>query len=155
MKSNAIETYQWLPGIVILVGSAQFALSQLIEELLIPKYNPLTQAISDLGNGSLYGQTALIFNISLFLLGASFVISTLLLTRILPSVGHRRLGVLTLGIAGFGAITSSLSPENVNLSVHGLGALVAFLFYGIAFLALAQSSMTILNKRWISTFMKV
>lgn len=70
-----------IAGALIFVGAVQFILCMIMAECLYPKYSVSENYISDLGVGA----TAPIFNISVFLLGATVAASAYFLKRMVQS----------------------------------------------------------------------
>ncbi len=115
-----------LAGVLFFVGSAQFLTAMMIGEAIWPDYNVGTNAISDLGTGS----TAVLFNASVFLVGALSALAAYLLHRT-----HGNLGITgLLLLSGVGAMGVGIFPETVP-GPHRVSALVAFLFGGLAAIA--------------------
>ncbi len=112
-----------LAGILIFAGAAQFMLAMLVSEAIRPSYSVSTNYISDLGVGS----SAPIFNGSIIVLGIFLAFSAYLIMRGLESKVFPLLILLT----GIGATGVGLFPETTG-PPHGLFALVAFLFGGLA-----------------------
>jgi hypothetical membrane protein len=119
-------TNRALAGLFLFIGAAQFVVGMLVAEATYsgyPAYNIRENAISDLGVGS----TALLFNVSVFLVG----VFTILGADFLHRVHRRMLFTIPFLLAGIGAIGVGLFPENVP-TAHEVSALIAFLFGGIA-----------------------
>lgn len=116
-------TNRALAGLCFFIGSAQFVVGLLLAEASYPGYSIADNAISDLGIGS----TALLFNASVSLVG----IFTILGAYFLHQVHRRKVFTILFLLAGIGAIGVGLFPENVP-TAHGIFALIAFLFGGVA-----------------------
>ncbi len=108
-----------LAGALLFVGSVQFLLGLIIAESLYPGYSVSENYISDLGVGS----SALIFNSSVFLLGATVVAGTYFIQN---AFDFRLLSVL-LTLTGIGAMGVGLFPETAG-AIHGVVSLITFLF---------------------------
>jgi hypothetical membrane protein len=107
---------------------------------MAPGYDITGGAISDLGAIS---QTALLFNLSLVVVGSLNVAAGVLLYL---SGGSRWL-LVTFLVAGLGAIGAAAFPLGTS-GLHGIFALVAFLFFNLE--AIAASSVTRGRMRAIS-----
>jgi len=110
-------------GALLFVGSAQFLLGLIIAEILFPGYNVSKNFISDLG----VGPTSLIFNSSVFLLGAFVVAAAYFIHR---GFGSRLLSVL-FTLTGLGAMGVGLFPETTGI-IHVISALITFGFGGLS-----------------------
>ncbi len=115
-----------LAGLLFFVGAAQFLTAMMIGEAIWPGYNVGTNAISALGTGS----TAVLFNVSVFLVGALSAVASYLFHR---THGKRVVTALLL-LSGVGAMGVGIFPETVP-GPHGVSALMAFLFGGLAAIA--------------------
>ncbi|MGC8999082.1 MAG: DUF998 domain-containing protein [Candidatus Bathyarchaeia archaeon] len=109
-----------IAGTLIFVGAVQFILCMIMAECLYPKYSISENYISDLGIGA----TAPIFNISVFLLGATVAASAYLLKRMVQS----KILSVFLTLCGIGAMGVGIFPENFPGMVHTVFSLIAFLF---------------------------
>jgi len=87
-----------------------------------------------------------VFNVSIVVFGALVILGTLLLRTAFRPRGVRTLGLLLLLVAGAGSIGVGLSPEDVNLTVHSLSALAAFLAGNLALLILGVAMFR--DTRW-------
>ena len=121
----------------------------IVEQALLPHYNPASQAISDLGNSALYGSDALIFNVSVFTIGVLSMLGALLLSTFVPHRGEWRVGLVMLFLAGLGAMCVGLFPEEVNPLAHSLSALGAFVGGGLALIMLARSASVLVPRAWV------
>ncbi|MCL6003552.1 MAG: DUF998 domain-containing protein [Thermoplasmatales archaeon] len=128
-------------GSLLLTAGILFFLLNTVAEGLYPNYSVASNYLSDLG--ALGANTSLLWNGMLFIVGLLFAISMYLLffrdTPFRKRAGHGRTtqnltGVLYI-LPGIGSIIVSLFQENSVLGaagLHDLGALIAFLFGGIA-----------------------
>ncbi|MDE1821965.1 MAG: DUF998 domain-containing protein [Euryarchaeota archaeon] len=137
-------------GLVLLVGGAQFVVEMAVEEALWPHswpvgahysgcsypYNPLENAISDLGGYCALGY-GIAFDISVFVIGVAALVAALLLWQLLPRRRSLRIGVVLLMLAGGGAMGVGIFPEYTHFW-HGFFALVAFVFGGLGLIALGR-----------------
>ncbi|MGD0172198.1 MAG: DUF998 domain-containing protein [Halobacteriota archaeon] len=111
-----------LLGALLFVGVAQFILVIAITEALYPGYSVATDALSDLG----VGQTALLFNASVAVLGVCVFIGSL--------VGQRTLGTgltITLAVTGACAVGVGVFPETTG-APHLVFAIAAFVFAAVS-----------------------
>lgn len=121
-----------LAGVLFFFGAAEFFLAMLICEGSLPTYSLSTQPISDLG----VGPTAALFNTSAVLLGLLTLGAAYFYLRT-----HRTLWItVPLLLAGIGPIGVGLFPGNLPENIrflHGVFALIAFFFGGLAALLVA------------------
>jgi hypothetical membrane protein len=112
-----------LPGFLFFLLSGGFMTAIMIGASLVPGYDYRSAAISDLGRIS---QTAVLFNVTLLLVGALNVAGGWAFYR-----WHRRGWLLALYlVAGLGAIGAGAIPLGTS-DLHSLFALVAFLFFNL------------------------
>jgi hypothetical membrane protein len=137
-------------AIVLVLAAAQWVLANIVTQIGYgSSYSISANYISDLGAahcGYLSGHTAnggyvcspwhLVFDVSTVLLGLLLILAVLLLRTAFRGQGARRLGLALLAISGIGAIGVGLSPEDVNITVHTLSALLAFAGGGLALVVL-------------------
>lgn len=126
-------------GSLLLLGGLVFFLLNTVAEGIYPNYNVGSNVLSDLG--ALGTNTFLLWDGMLFLSGVLLLLASYLLFYTENSfrstaVGKRAnlVGVLYL-LPGIGAMIVSLFQENSALGaagVHGLGAMVTFLFGGVS-----------------------
>ncbi len=115
-----------LAGLLFFVGSAQFLTAMMIGEAIQPGYSVGSDAISDLG----IRNTAVLFNVSVFLVGALGALAAYLFYR---SHGQKVVtGLLVL--SGIGAMGVGIFPETIP-TPHTIFALVAFVFGGLGAIA--------------------
>jgi hypothetical membrane protein len=113
-----------------------------------PGYSWLHNAISDLGNtacGPYYGRYVcspdhLPMNMSFIVLGLTMVAGSWLIYHEFLRNRFSCYGFIGMAIAGLGAILVGASPENVNGTVHYIGAILAF---GVGDIALVLLALTI------------
>jgi hypothetical membrane protein len=119
-----------LPGLLLFVLSAGFMTVIMLAASIAPDYGYAGGAISDLG---VIPETALLFNLTLLVVGALNILAGLLLYR--QHGGRGRLALFTLaGIGSIGAGAFQLGTSDL----HTLFALLAFLCFNLE--ALAASS---------------
>jgi hypothetical membrane protein len=116
-----------IAGFLFYVGVFQFILSMLICESVYSGYSVRQQAMSDLGNWSLAGNYAAIFNVSNILEGLFIIAGAYFIQRIFTS----RLFTSLFAIAGVGGVGIGVFAEDISLPIHNVFALVAF-FSGVA-----------------------
>lgn len=110
-------------GTVLFIGTTQFVLASIIAEALYPQYSISANYISDLG----IGPSALIFNMSIFLLGVTIVASAYLIYRTLKPT----LFTIFLALAGIGAMGVGIFTE-ASLTPHFIASVITFLFGSLA-----------------------
>jgi hypothetical membrane protein len=138
-------------AILLLASAAQFILAMAVTQIGYGSSYSLSQnVISDLGavncgtfggSGSFNGHYAcspwhVVFNASAVVLGLLLILAVLLLRTAFPTRRSRTVGLCLLGLAGIGAIGVGLAPEDVNITVHSVSALVAFASSALALLVL-------------------
>ena len=112
-----------LTGVLLFTLAAQFMTVIMLGASIAPGYDVNGGAISDLG---VIGETALLFNVSLVVVGVLNVVAGLLLY----SASGRRTILAVFGVAGLGAFGAGLVSLEVS-GLHGIFALAAFLFFNI------------------------
>lgn len=113
-----------IAGLLFFVGTVQFVLAVVISEAMYSSYSVGQQAMSDLGNWSLAGNSAAIFDVSIFLLGVFVFVGAFFIQRIFKNRLFSSFAVLI----GVGCIGVGLVAENVHLPLHSIFALVVFVF---------------------------
>ncbi|HEY3420811.1 MAG TPA: DUF998 domain-containing protein [Methanomassiliicoccales archaeon] len=118
-----------LAGILFFVSAAWFMTILMICEAIAPGYSMNANAISDLG---IISQSSLLFNASIFVVGILNIAGGYLYYQ-----SHRRRYVLAMfTIAGIGAMGVGIFTLNTP-GLHGIFALVAFLFFNLQAIAVA------------------
>ena len=112
-----------LTGVLLFILAAQFMTVMMLAASMAPQYDINGGAISDLG---VIGETALLFNVSLVVVGVLNVAAGLVLYR---ATGRRSI-LAVFAVAGLGALGAGLVPLDVS-GLHGIFALAAFLFFNI------------------------
>jgi hypothetical membrane protein len=107
-------------GALFCLGGIEFILMLTFAESLYPGYSVHTNTISDLA--AIGKPTSLFFDPAVFVWGLSWLLGAYFLFR---GTGMRRLMVLNL-LPGVGVMLAALSPENVNIAIHSIGAIIAF-----------------------------
>lgn len=113
-----------LTGLLMILGSAQFLTLMMVGEAIAPDYSMHDNAISDLGT---IDETRLMFNASLFAIG----LLNLLAGYFFFKVHGSRLLLVIFIVAGVGAMGAGLFPLDSPIGIHGLFALLAFLFMNL------------------------
>jgi hypothetical membrane protein len=127
-------------GVLFFVLAAGFLTVIMLAASMAPGYDLPGGAISDLGAIS---ETALLFNLTLVGVGVLNLVGGYLFYRT-----HGRPWILALfGLAGLGAIGAGLVPLGTS-DLHGLFALVAFLFFNLE--AIATVAVVTGPMRWVS-----
>lgn len=112
-----------LAGFFFLIGGLQWFLGMLAAESWYDGYSSRIDYVSDLGTGP----TAIIYNVSVFLLGAFIVAGTFFLYK---ARGGKLLPIL-LTICGIGAMGVGVFPANLQ-PMHSIFTLLAILFGAFA-----------------------
>ncbi len=124
------KDYYKIAGIILLIGCLQFLLAVNLAETQFPGYSIAKNTLSDLG-GTLPAvePSAIIFNLSVILLGISCLAAVYLILK----SGGCRLFSSCLAIFAICAVGVGIFPEYTGVT-HSLFALVAFLFGSLAVL---------------------
>jgi hypothetical membrane protein len=145
-------------AILLIVGAIQFVVAMAITQAgWTTPYSLLHNYISDLGavncgdfpvSSTHYvcSPWHLVFNISIIVLGLLVALGAVLIRSAFPPRGSRSLGLFLLMLAGLGSIGVGLSPEDVNLTVHSVSALLAFAAGNLALIVLAVAMLR--DTRW-------
>jgi len=129
-----------VPGLVLFVLAAGFMTVIMAAASMAPGYDVKGGAISDLG---VIGESAALFNVTLLAVGLLNIAGGSFLYRT-----HGRAWMLAIYLlAGLGAIGAGLVPLNAS-GLHGIFALVAFLFFN--FEALSGAALATGPMRWVS-----
>jgi hypothetical membrane protein len=139
-------------AILWVVGAVQFVLGMAVTQWAwdyyrtppTPVYSLTNNYISDFGavhcavfhQGYVCSPWHDVFNVSIVLLGIFLILGVLLIPTAFPRRSSSRLGLALLALAGIGAIGVGLSPEDVNLTVHMVSALLAFAGGALALIVL-------------------
>jgi len=120
-----------LVGTIFIIAATQFLLCLSISEALYPGYSLASNYISDLG----IGPSAIIFNISIFVLGLIILFGTYLQMR---NPEFKTLNILlvimAVGTMGVGIFTKAFTL------IHGATASVAFFFAALSAIASAKAT---------------
>jgi hypothetical membrane protein len=112
-----------IAGSLLFIGAVLCVLGIIIAEALHPGYSTSENYISDLG----VGPSSLIFNSSLFLLGALTVCGAYFIQR----ASDFRLFSILAAITGIGAMGVGLFTEDAGV-VHAVFSFITFLFAGLS-----------------------
>jgi hypothetical membrane protein len=116
-------------GILFFVAVVQFILGLTISEALYPDYRLSGNYVSDLG----VGPSAIIFNLSVFLLGLLLIIGTYFMRHLSDfKMLNILLFVMAVGAMGVGVFTEDFSVA------HAAASSMAFLFGGLSAMASAK-----------------
>jgi hypothetical membrane protein len=110
-------------GLLGFVAIVQIILAIIICEALYSGYSVGQQYISDLGNWSLAGNYAAIFNVSLILAGALGIASAYFIQRAFKN----RLFSSLLMISAFCDVLIGVFAEDISMPVHGISALISLI----------------------------
>jgi hypothetical membrane protein len=133
---------------VWLIGAVQFIVAMAVVQLRwTTPYSLSKNVISDLGNtgcGAWPNATSpyvcspwhVVFDASIIALGLLTILGVLLIRSAFPDRTSRSIGLGLLALTGIGLIGVGLSPENVNLHVHSISALLAFAAGNVALIVL-------------------
>ena len=110
-------------GVLFFIAATQFVLVLIVAEALYPGYSIAQNYISDLG----IGPSAMIFNSSVFLLGALMIVGAYFLQRAF----HIKVFTVLLILAALGSIGVGVFTENSE-PMHSIAAALGFLFGGLS-----------------------
>lgn len=116
-------------GCFFIVGGIQWFLGMLAAESWYDGYSSRIDYVSDLGTGP----TALIYNLSVFVLGALMVVGAFFLYK----SSERRLLPILITISGIGAMGVGVFPGNMQ-PMHSIGTLLAIMFGAFSAMASFQ-----------------
>lgn len=148
-------------SILLVLASVQFIVANVVTQIGYGASYSLSQNyISDLGavncgsfggSGSFPGHYACspwhdVFNFSIVVMGLLIILAAILIQTAFPARRSRTIGLGLLALAGVGAIGVGLSPEDVNITVHSLSALLAFAGGGLALIVLGFAMLR--DTRW-------
>jgi hypothetical membrane protein len=115
-------------GFLLFLGGMEIILMMTVAEALYPGYSTHTNTISDLA--AVGSPTWTYFDPAVFVWGLCWLLGAYLLLR---GAGRRGLLVMNM-LPGLGVILAALSPENVNVAIHSIGAIIAFIPGGLTVL---------------------
>jgi hypothetical membrane protein len=109
-----------LAGILFAAGGLLFLLLTTAAESIYPDFSMQNNAISDLA--AIGVRTTAVEEGALFALAICWIAGAYFLFR---HTGRSRLMIVNI-LPGVGALLAGLSPENFNITIHSVGALLAF-----------------------------
>jgi hypothetical membrane protein len=112
-----------IAGLLGFVGVVQFVLAVIICEAVYSGYSVGQQYISDLGNWSLAGNYAAIFNASIILASALGIASAYFIQQAFKN----RLFTSLLMISAFCNILIGAFAEDISMPAHGISALIGLI----------------------------
>jgi hypothetical membrane protein len=119
--SRKAESDYRTAGILYLVSSIVIILAISLSEALYPNYSVHTNTISDLAATT--ARTTFIIEPAGFVWGLCWLFGSYFLLR---NTGKRGLFILYL-LPAIGVLLAISSPENVNVAIHSVGAVLAFI----------------------------
>jgi hypothetical membrane protein len=111
-----------IAGILFSLGGLLFIILNTASESLFPNFSMLNNAMSDMA--AVGTRTFPIEETGILGVAITWIAGAFLLYR----VNARKGFMIVNSVAGVGFLLAGLSPENVNLTVHSMGALLAFPF---------------------------
>ena len=111
-----------IAGLLFFVGAVQYVLAVVISEAVYAGYSVGQQYLSDLGDWSVAGNYAAIFNASAILWGISLIAGAYFIQRVFKN----RLFTSLLVMTGVGSVSAGVVAINISFSVHGILGLIAF-----------------------------
>lgn len=145
-------------GALFLFGAIAFVIGNAVAQLgWTHPYSLLNNYISDLGavncgywpSGSSHFVCSpwhVAFNAAVILMGLCFILGAFTIRSAFPPGRLGPLGLVGIVVAGIGAIGVGLFPEDVNLTLHSLSAVTAFLIGNLAVIALGIAMVR--DRRW-------
>lgn len=125
---ETLANSQRLAGLCFVALAAQFMIVIMLGAAMVSGYDFNQAAISDLG---VFDSTALLFNASLVVVGAFNILGGYLFYRV-----HGARWIMALfALAGIGAIGAGLVPLDAPTGLHGVFALIAFVFFNVQAIA--------------------
>ena len=113
-----------IAGLLFFIASVQFVLVAIICEALYPGYSVGQQFMSDLGNWSLAGNYAAIYNVSVIFSGIIGIASAYFIQRVFKN----RLFTSLLVVSDVCYVFVGVVSEDISLPVHGISGLVGLVF---------------------------
>jgi hypothetical membrane protein len=112
-------------GVLYFLGGMLFLLLNTASEAIYPNFSLQTNAMSDMAAVGV--RTFVMEEIAILGVGICWTVGAYYLFR---NTGKRWMMILNL-LPGVGFLLAGISPENVNIAIHSLGALLAFPFGGV------------------------
>jgi hypothetical membrane protein len=113
-----------IAGLLGFVAGVQIILAIIICEAVFSGYSVGQQYISELGNWSLAGNYAAIFNVSIIFAGALGIASACFIQQAFKN----RLFTSLLMISTFCNILIGVFAEDISMPMHGISALIGLIF---------------------------
>jgi len=113
-----------IAGLLFFIASVQFVLVAITCEALYPGYSVGQQFMSDLGNWSLAGNYAAIYNMSIVFAGVIGIVSAYFIQRVF----RNRLFTSLLVVGDVCYVMVGVVSMDVSLPVHGVFGLVGLVF---------------------------
>jgi hypothetical membrane protein len=139
-----------LGAVFMIAGVLEFLVGMAWAQYLYPAsdYSLTQNLISDLGccGGSAH---ALVFNLSVRILGIAAIGAAILIRSAFPSKASARIGIISLALAGLFACLVGLFPEDapyLSGNIHATVTVFAFFFSGLALVFLALGMVR--DTRW-------
>ena len=111
-------------GSLLFVGVVQYVLAVVICEAIYSGYSVRQQLVSELGDWSLAGNNAAVYDVSVIFWGISLIMGAYYIQRALKD----RLFTSLLVISGVCAVFAGIVALNISYLVHGIFGLVVFVF---------------------------
>ena len=118
-----VYSYGKVAGVLFFIAATQFVLGLIVAEALYPGYNISNNYISDLG----VGPSAMVFNVSIFILGLLSLIGTYFFQRAF----NLKTVTILLTIAAVSAMGVGIFTENSG-PIHMFVSFLVFLFSGFS-----------------------
>jgi hypothetical membrane protein len=111
-------------GSLLFVGVVQYVLAVVICEAIYSGYSVRQQLVSELGDWSLAGNNAAVYDVSVIFWGISLIMGAYYIQRALKD----RLFTSLLVISGVCAVFAGIVALNISYILHGIFGLVVFVF---------------------------
>jgi hypothetical membrane protein len=132
-------------AILLVVGALVFVAAMIITQVGYgASYSLKDNYISDLGAAK--SPWHLVFNVGIIVMGLLVVLAVFLLRTAFSVRRSRTVGLALFALMGIGSIGVGLSPEDYNITVHSICALVAFLGGSVGLMALGLAMFR--DTRW-------
>jgi hypothetical membrane protein len=110
-------------GLLFIIAVVQYVLTIAISEAVYSGYSVGQQMVSELGDWSLAGNNAAIFNASIILYSLLVILGAYYIQRVFKN----RLFASLLAINGIGSLVCGVVALNISFEVHGTFGLIAFI----------------------------
>jgi hypothetical membrane protein len=127
-KENKLNNSRKIAGALLFLGGLQWLILVIVSETFFPNYSVKLNDLSDLAstvapNTSVVQPSAVIFNITMILLGLAVILATFFV-----HLSYRKyLVTIFLGIFGFACMLVGIFPGDAG-NIHGIVSLLAFVF---------------------------